>query len=436
MRVFHIFWREYWGNITRRSYLIFTFVFPLFMMIAPVVGGLALALAIYTAQPPTDPRPIGLIDQVQVLAGEDRPPKGPVEVIFFEDSQAAAGALAAGEIQAYYDIQPDYWESGRVVLTYQVAPTEPIDRMVSDWIQARLKAQVPAPILTRLAQGPTIAHHGLAAESPAYSEADFIEPVLVYLLIYFVRLAGSFTASYMFDSIASEAEDRTLEMMLTTVSPLQFVTGKLFGLLAVGLTQIGMWLAAVLVFTGAAGFWLGFNPLRYLWGWQHLALVLSVLLATYLLDQILAAAMGLLRVSGGAGNLLFNTINSTVGISLIYAAYFVPRNPHTPLAVAASLIPLTSPLVLLIRVVVSQVPAWQVILSQLLLWGSCVAGVLWLRVLLKANLVGQQRSFQLGRMLALTLPSLKGRGFGRMLRGRGFGRTLWGRGFGRRQGEG
>jgi ABC-type Na+ efflux pump permease subunit len=152
---------------------------------------------------------------------------------------------------------------------------------------------------------------------------------------------------------------------------------------------------------------MGFNPVHYLLGWDHLCLVLSVLLAAYLLDQILAAAMGLLRVSGGAGNLLFNTINSVVGISLIYAAYFVPRNPHTPLAVAASLIPLTAPLVLLIRVVVSQVPTWQVVLGQLLLWGSCIGGVFWLGYLLKANLVERQRPFHGGRSLKALLRGLR-----------------------------
>ncbi|MFN8455639.1 MAG: hypothetical protein U0401_13395 [Anaerolineae bacterium] len=51
----------------------------------------------------------------------------------------------------------------------------------------------------------------------------------------------------------------------------------------------------------------------------------------------------------------------------------MPRNPNSLLAVAASLFPLTAPLVLLVRVVVSEVPAWQVMLSQILLWGSSLA---------------------------------------------------------------
>jgi ABC-2 type transport system permease protein len=399
IRTWHIFWREYWGNITRRSYLLFTFGFPIFMVVAPVIGGLALGLAIRMATPPTDSRPIGLIDQVGLLTETEALARGPVEVIFFEQPPEAAVALEQGQIQAYYDIQPDYWDSGRVVLTYQTAPTQEIDQMVSEWIEAQVEAKLPRDILTRLRHGPTISHHGVAAASSSYSQADYIEPIIVYLVIYFVRLAGSFTASYMFDSIASEAEDRTLEILVTTVSPFQFITGKLFGLLAVGLTQIGMWLGAILIGAVGVGYLVGVDPLSFLWGWKHLGLVVSVLLATYLLDQLLAAGMGLLRVSGGAGNLLFNTINSVVGISLIYAAYFVPRNPQTPVAVMASLFPLTAPLVLLIRVVVSQVPSWQVVVSQLLLWASCVGGLFWLHYLLKANLVSRQQPFSLRRYL-------------------------------------
>lgn len=403
MRLFLIFWREYRTNITRRSYLIFTFGFPIFMVAAPVIGGLVLALVILSIMPPTDLRPIGVVDQAQLFAEAEARPNEPVEIIFFADDQAAAKALRGGEIQAYYDISPDYWKTGEIVATYEVAPTGEVERMFTGWVRSRVWTRVPPEILTRFDRGPNIVHQGVVSES-SYAQTDVIKPVIVYLVIYFVRLAGSFTASYMFDSIASEAHDRTLEILITTVSPLQFVTGKLLGLLAVGLTQIGMWLGAILFFVLGSSLLLNVDLTGLLLAWEHLGLVVSVLLATYLLDQILAAAMGLLRVSGGAGNLLFNTINSVVGISLIYAAYFVPRNPHTPLAVAASLFPLTAPLVLLIRVVVSEVPIWQIILSQALLWGSNLVGILWLRRLLKANLVANTTPFSLRRWVKERLP--------------------------------
>jgi len=406
-RILHIFWREYWGNITRRSYLVFTFGFPIFMITVPIIGGIVLAIVIRSALPPTDPRPIGIVDQIELFAETASQPHNPVEVVFFADTQSAATALKQGDIQAYYNIQPGYWQSGEITLTYDVAPTEQVNNMFTGMVRAQIRAKTPPNILARLDRGPNIIHHGVSDDT-SFSEIDIVEPVIVYLVLYFVRLAGSFTASYMFDSIASEARDRTLEILITSVSPFQFVTGKLFGLLAVGLTQIGMWGAAILVFAVGGSMLLNVDLVGFLLGWEHLGLMVNVLLATYLMDQILAAAMGLSRVSGGAGNLLFSTINSVVGISLIYAAYFIPRNPDTPVAVIASLFPVTAPLVLLIRVVVSDVPTWQIILSQIFLWGTNVLGLFWLRRLLKANLVANSsNSFKLRDWLNDRLAGLR-----------------------------
>lgn len=407
IRIWHIGWHEYRRHLTRRSYLLFTFGFPLFMLGAPVVGFLMLVLVMRSALPPTDPRPIGLVDQAGLLAGSETLPGNPVAVKRFASPEAAAAALAAGQIQAYYDIQPDYWHSGEIILTHETAPSEAVRSMFSQWVQQRVRAEVPPEILARLDGGAHITHQDLAGRQ-TYALARAAETVLVYLLIYFVRLAASFTAEYMFGSMASEAYDRTLEILITSVSPLEFVTGKLLGLLAVGFTQLGMWAGVLIGLSLAAGSVLGFDPAGFLLRWEHLGLLISVLLGAYLLDQILAAALGLLKVSGGAGTLLFSSLNSIIAIALLYAAYFVPRNPHTPLAVVASLFPITAPLVLLIRVVVSEVPAWQIILSQILLWGSCLASIFWLRRLLQANLVRSGAGFSLRRWVGQRLLKFEG----------------------------
>lgn len=392
-RIIRIFWREYWGHITRRSYLLFTFGFPVFFMTVPVAGGLVLYLAIRAAMPPIDPRPIGLIDRPGILAGSPAPSQ-PVGVERFTDSQAAAAALARGEIQAYYDIQPDYWETGEVVSTYKVAPSEAVDGMLTNWLRSYSRAQAPPALLARLDAGAEITHRDLAGRQ-GYSLDSMTQMVIVYLLIYFVRLGGSFTAEYMFGSIAGEAWDRTLEILLTTVSPLQFLLGKLLGLLAVGLTQLALWGGAVLALSLGTSALLGVDLTGFLLTWEHGPLLVSVLLAAYVLDQMLAAGLGLVRISGGAGSMLFSTFNGIVGLALLYATYFLPRNPNTPLAVAASLFPLTAPVVLLVRVVVTEVPTWQTSLSQILLWGSSLASLFWLRRLLRANLVANSTPFSL-----------------------------------------
>lgn len=398
VRIWRVFWQEYWGHLTRRSYLLFTFGFPLFILAAPVVGGAVLALAIRSALPPTDPRPIGLVDRAGLFADAEDYPDEPVDVILFANPEAATAALDSGEIQAYYDFEPEYWETGEVNLTYETAPGLEVDQMVINWVRNRVRSRVPPDIRGRLDQGPDITHQNLSG-SRAYSLSNVIEPVVVFILVYLVRLGGSFTAEYMFGSIAREAQDRTLEILMTSVSPLQFVLGKLLGLMAVGLTQLGTWSAVGLGLAVVAGSFFEFDLIGTLLNWEHLGLLLSILLSAYIMDQMLAATLGMFRVSGGAGSQFFNTTNWVVGIGLIYAVYFVPRNPHSPLAIAASFFPITAPIVLLIRVVVTEVPRWQIIVTYLCLWGTILASVVWLRWLLKTNLVTYAPPFSLRRWL-------------------------------------
>ncbi|MDX1523925.1 MAG: ABC transporter permease, partial [Anaerolineae bacterium] len=287
-KIWRIFWHEYKEHLTRKSYLIFTFGFPLFMLLAPLAGGIILGLAIRTALPERDHRPIGLVDQAALLTPVVNKPDGPVEIIRFSDPAQAHTALAEGRIQAVYDIQPDYWQTGQIVLDYEVAPTADIDEMVSRLIKAEVEAEVPAAILNRINRGASITHQDLSG-TRSFSLENMIDLGLVFLPIYFIRLGSSFMAEYMFGSIAREAHDRTMEILITSVSPLQLVIGKLVGLLAVGLTQLGTWIGAVLLQAGGLDVVFELGILTTLFTWEHLGLMVSVVLAAYIMDQVLAA---------------------------------------------------------------------------------------------------------------------------------------------------
>jgi ABC-2 type transport system permease protein len=247
--------------LTRKGYLIFTFGFPMFIVFAPLIGGVLSAFVIYIVMPAPDAHPIGIVDQVGVLLDEDEQAtiteKGAllksqehagniVKVIFFRSPEEAGAALATDYIQAYYNIPPDYWENGEVTLTYYTHPHGLIDMMFTNWLRQEVREGIPPELVTRLQIGPDIAHTDLTGESRDFSFITFIEGAIVYMIIYFVRLVGtSFTANYMFDSISNEADERTLEILITSVTPLQFLLGKILGLLAVGVTQLGMWAACV-----------------------------------------------------------------------------------------------------------------------------------------------------------------------------------------------
>ncbi|NUM47571.1 MAG: ABC transporter permease [Anaerolineales bacterium] len=397
-RTWLIFWRTYWGGITRGSFLAFTLGLPAFFILIPIGGSVIFLWAFRAALPPTDYRPVGVVDQAGVFLSTEAPiPAGsgdPVEMLGFGTLAEAASALDQGVIQAYYLIPENYLEAGEIVLTYETAPSLEVDTMFAEWVNGVLATRVPEDIHKRYQAGAYFAHEEVEGET-TFSPLDFLKWGGMYVVIYFVQVAGSFTSNYMYGTIASEAHDRTIEIILSSVTPRQFLVGKFLGLLAMGMTQLGIWVLPGLVAVGLFLGRFGQEYLPYLFPWQYLGVVMSTLFGAYVLMQVMAAAAGLLRISGGAGPQIFGLLEWVGGLGMLYASYFLPRNPDSTLAVVGSLFPLTSPLVLLIRLVASEVPTWQIVASQVLLWGAVIFGLGALGGLLKRNLVSYAPKFKL-----------------------------------------
>ncbi len=396
-RILLVFIQAYWGNVTRRSYLMLTFGMPLmFVLIPAVVGGVG-ALVIRSALPPDDPRPIAIVDLTAdknfsdvELFGDD-----PASLLPFESEAAALAALAAEEVQSYYIIPADYLDGGVIKADYLAQPSMTLRLNFESWMRQQVRALITEEgAFNRYLRGSDITHLDLMGNE-AYDEDNRFEWGAVFVAIYFSRVIGIFTAGYMYNSIAEEARNRTMEILLTSVSPVQFVTGKLFGLIAVGLTQVAVWAGIPLLGFGIYAAYQGDNLFEGLADWEPLLLVFSLLLGAYLLDQLFAAAAGILRVSGGAGPQLLGVVNWLTMLALAYAATFVPLNPDTSAAVTTSLFPLTSPIVMLTRVVASDVPTWQIVLSQILLWGSIFLLLLWLGWLMRRNMLANAPRFAL-----------------------------------------
>lgn len=408
-RTWLVFWHTYWGHITRPAYLAFVFGLPIFVITAPALLGLVGFLVIQSALPATDQRPVGLVDDTKsaVFSGQERYFTKPVIIQLYDSQAAAAAALGAGEIQGYYQITADYWESGRVYADYDSAtPFSPeITNMFDRWLRQQLRSLVPESNLKRYDVGATISQASTVGEA-TFDDNDYYQWAFLFGFIYFVRLAGMFTGGHMFGAISSESQNRTIEIILTSVSTVQFVTGKLVGLICVGLTQLLVWgslpFIALLLFSRTAAGGAVWSILE----WEHVGLAASMLFGAYLLDQLVGAAGGILRISGGAGPQLFNLISWLTSLALLYAGYFIPRNPQTPLAIVSSLFPFTSPIVLLTRLVSSAVPLWQIVVSQILLWSTLVIFVLWLARLVRKNMVSYPERFSLRRWLTLFMDHL------------------------------
>ncbi|MCD8900125.1 ABC transporter permease [Staphylococcus gallinarum] len=168
--------------------------------------------------------------------------------------------------------------------------------------------------------------------------------------------------------IATEKTSRVIEMIITSVSPVTHILAKIFGVIAVALTQIAIFFIVVLISFFVfdirkmlKGFKIEPNDLTA----QLITVGIILLLLGILSYIILAAILGSItaRIEDINQALMPMTLLSMIGF---YIALFSVMNPDTLLVKIASFIPLISPFVMFVRAATPEVALWEIIVSIIL----------------------------------------------------------------------
>lgn len=166
-------------------------------------------------------------------------------------------------------------------------------------------------------------------------------------------------------AVLDEKTSRIMEVMLSVAQAKEMLAGKILGVGAVGLTQIGIWAAVTLAYIVPGAAAMG-GQIRTMLSPSLLIYFVIFYLFGYALYSTLYAAIGaMVNSEQEAQQLQFVVVIpliAAVGV-MITAAQF----PSSPVAVWFSMIPLTSPLVMFMRIAVQTPPFWQIALSIALL---------------------------------------------------------------------
>lgn len=197
--------------------------------------------------------------------------------------------------------------------------------------------------------------------------ATFILGIVCAVLIYVTTLIYGIQVMR---SVLEEKSSRIVEVMLSTISPKQMLAGKIAGVAGAGLTQLAIWAVAGSIYGVpmlAANFGGSFNvPLR-----AYIFLPVFFLLGFLLYAALYAALAAAVNTDQEAQQ--FQTIIMLPLIFTMALMYGVLRQPNSGLTLLLTLFPLTSPVLMYLRIVVSQPPAWQVALSIGILLGTFYA---------------------------------------------------------------
>ena len=225
--------------------------------------------------------------------------------------------------------------------------------------------------------------------------------ILTFLIYMFIIMYGAMVMQ----GVMEEKTNRIMEVMISSVRPFDLMMGKIIGIGMVGLTQVFLWAILTSVLLAGALFLLGgdasqavdmmaanqinqaavmTNPANpsvlklqeILNSIQITQLSINFVLyfiGGYLMYASLFAAIGS-AVDQQEDSSQFMTPMMVLMVFALYAGIYSVENPDGPLAFWCSLIPLTSPIVMMVRLPFD-IPLWENLLSLALLFGTAVACV-------------------------------------------------------------
>jgi ABC-2 type transport system permease protein len=292
----------------------------------------------------------------------------------FVDEAAARTALEAGEIQAYYFLPQGYASSGRLTVVYVEPIKSPARRQFYGFLAANLLAGADPRVAERLTLGSDVTV--VSADGSRRLGPDDWFYFLVPMIAGIAFIIAMFTAGgYLMQAVVEEKENRTMEVLVTSVSPGEFMTGKIVGDLAIGLTQILAWIIFVTLLVQ-----LGRADLEFLQGVRFsprsILLFCVVMVPAFVMLAGLMAAIGATVAEAREGQQVVGLLSLPLWIPYMLTAALM-GNPNSPLAVGMSLFPLTAPLTMVMRDGMTILPAWQIAASGAILILSA-AGAVWL----------------------------------------------------------
>ena len=319
---------------------------------------------------------IGLVDKAHLI--QTTPPDFPTDAFMpFADETSARAALDADAIVQYVVIPANYVATGELtlfdkdfrilmdggaemgvafgnngtllqyLLDYNLVPDAQFLATLANPVPEQMVDAVSIqPEEERVGQE-TAVNHALAAT---------VSSVMPYIF-YFLLLISS---SYMMRSVVAEKENRTVEVLLTSINPGTLMMGKLLAMSVIVVIQIVVWIggSVLILQRGAKLLQLAaydFPPGFFIWA-------LLFLIAGYLLFASIMSAAGAISHNIREGGQVTWLLVIPLMPTLMFGSLFV-EDPNGVVPLVLSLFPFSAPSAMVTRLAVSQVPLWQLLLS-------------------------------------------------------------------------
>ncbi len=374
--------RNYW-LVAKHEYrrMVFRRGFVLATILVPVGLAALIFVAILVETMGQSDMPIGYVDnpgifdeslQANLPDAESR-----IEILEFPDEERAMSALEAGQIQAFFVFPSSYPDSLETDLHFVENPPDgDLWREFDDFVRINILEFLPWDVQQRLLEGANITVLDVTSNRE-FSESAVINIILPFIATFFFLFATMMAAGYLMAVVATEKENRTMEIVISSITPGQLIGGKAAGLLAGALTQLTIYVLAIIVAVRIALPYVAILQFIEV-PWTYLGIMVLFFLPAYALVASIMIAIGGAVAESQQGQQVAGILNMLFLLPLFLMPLLF-TNPGHPAIVFLTLFPTSSFLMVSLRWGFGTVPSWQLGLSWVILVGTTLL-MLWIAV--------------------------------------------------------
>jgi ABC-2 type transport system permease protein len=297
---------------------------------------------------------------------------------YYSDLQAyATQQVVDQQLDAFFVIGAGYTLTGNIELYSERNIPQALRTNIEDFMRFEVSAHAPGDLpmpVSRLGDENFTLRD--VSSGKEISETALVGRILlpfIFVMIYF--MATSTTAQFLMSGVVEEKENRLMEILATSLRPIEMLWGKLLGLGALALTQVMFWGVAGLLIAA-----LNQDARDFVSGVTFKATDIALLVTLFVLNFMVFSAgmLGIgVAVTAEAESRQFAGIFTFLGVlPIMFLATFI-ANPNGPLPVFFMFFPLTAATGLMLRFAMTTLPTWQIALS-VAIQVVAVIGAMWL----------------------------------------------------------
>jgi ABC-2 type transport system permease protein len=301
-------------------------------------------------------------------------------LVRFDTTEAATQALIKKGIKEYFIIPSDFMSKGQVIrytTQKELYPPPATTTAIKSFLTNNLLAgKAPATTITLVEAPLNIVTIRLTTTGIVAPEqggfGNFIIPAVFGLLL---ALAIIFSSTYLLQGLGEEKENRLMEILLSSVSTRQLITGKVLGIGAAGLTQVVVWVVSTPLLLNLASSSIGGFISTIQTPADFLVLGVVYFILGYSLFAVLSAGVAAVSATVREGQGLAS-IFTLFAIAPFWFFSLLLAFPNSPVWVVFTIFPFSAPVLVMLRLGLTGVPVWQLAVSIVVLVLSIIGGLL------------------------------------------------------------